>query len=89
MRDAGRAIRNNFLKKLDVVDKLQIKCDYRCLTACKVAEAKSCLALALVNSTKGDVDHGLIFCGQNAYRINKIVTVKELIAELMSELQAV
>ena len=85
----GRAIRNNFLKKLEVVDKLQIKCDYRCLTACKVAEAKYCIALALVNSYKGDVDNGLIFCGQNAYRINKIVTVKELIGGLMSELEAV
>lgn len=85
----GRAIRNNFLKKLDVVDKLQINCDYRCLTACKVAEARYCIALALVNSYKGDVDNGLIFCGQNAYRINKIVTVKELIAELTSELEAV
>ncbi len=71
------------------MDKLQIKCDYRCLTACKVAEAKYCIALALVNSYKGDVDNGLIFCGQNAYRINKIVTVKELIAELMAELEAV
>jgi nitronate monooxygenase len=85
----GRAIRNNFLKKLDVVGKLQINCDYHCLTACKVAEARYCIALALVNSYKGDVDNGLIFCGQNAYRINKIVTVKELIAELTSDLEAV
>ena len=85
----GRAIRNEFLKKLDVVDKLQIKCDYHCLTACKVAEARYCIALALVNSYMGDVDNGLIFCGQNAYRINKIVTVKELIAELISELESV
>ena len=36
----------------------------------------------------GDIDHGLIFCGQNAYRINKIVTVKELISELLAEIEA-
>jgi nitronate monooxygenase len=85
----GRAIRNKFLKKLEGVNKLQIKCEYRCLTACKVAEAKYCIALALANSYLGNVDDGLIFCGQNAYRVNKIVTVKELIAELMAELEAV
>jgi nitronate monooxygenase len=85
----GRAIRNKFLKNLDVVDKLQIKCDYHCLTACKVAEARYCIAQALVNSYMGDVNNGLIFCGQNAYRINKIVTVKELIAELISELESI
>jgi len=83
----GRAINNRFLKNLEVKGKLKIKCPYRCLTACKVDKARYCIAQALVNSYFGDVDHGLIFCGQNAYRINKIVTVKELIQELLSELE--
>ncbi|MFC2106190.1 NAD(P)H-dependent flavin oxidoreductase [Candidatus Bipolaricaulota bacterium] len=83
----GRAVRNKFLKDLEMVDKLQIKCPYHCLTVCKVAEAKFCIAQALVNAYQGDIDHGLVFCGQNAHRIDKIVTVKELIAELLSELQ--
>jgi hypothetical protein len=34
------------------------------------------------------MDKGLVFCGQNAYRINKIVSVKELIAELKAEIEA-
>ena len=85
----GRAIHNKFLKDLEVKGKLKINCPYRCLTACKVSEAKYCIAQALVNSYFGDVDHGLIFCGQNAYRVDKIVTVKELISELMTELEAV
>jgi NAD(P)H-dependent flavin oxidoreductase YrpB (nitropropane dioxygenase family) len=84
----GRAIRNKFLKDLEVLEKLQIRCPYRCLSACKVDEAKYCIAEALVNAFLGDVDHGLIFCGQNAYRIDKIVTVKELISELLAELEA-
>jgi len=33
------------------------------------------------------VDEGLIFCGQNAFRIDKIVSVKELIKELVKELE--
>ena len=84
----GRAIRNEFLKDLEVKEKLKIKCPYRCLTICQVDKAQYCVALALVNSYFGDVKHGLIFCGQNAYRINKIITVKELIQELLSGLKA-
>ncbi len=83
----GRAIRNKFLEDLETVDRLQINCLYHCLTVCKVAEAKFCIAQALVNAYRGDVDHGLIFCGRNAHRIDKIVTVKELIGELVGELK--
>ncbi len=84
----GRAIHNKFLKDIEIKGKLKITCPYRCLTLCKVSEAKYCIALALLNSYFGDVDHGLIFCGQNAYRVNEIVKVKDIIAELLSELEA-
>jgi len=84
----GRAIKNKFLKDLEIKGKIKIKCPYRCLSVCKVSEAKYCIALALVNSYFGDVDNGLIFCGQNAYRCDKIVTVKELISGLLAEIEA-
>jgi len=83
----GRAIRNKFLEGLETIGKLHINCPYHCLTVCKVAEAKFCIAQALLNAYRGDVDHGLVFCGQNAHRISEIVTVKELIAELLDELR--
>ena len=84
----GRAIRNDFLKDLESKGKLPVKCPYRCLTACKADHANYCIAKVLVNSYLGDVKNGLIFCGQNAHRIDKIVTVRELFAELVAELQA-
>ncbi|MCK4647078.1 MAG: nitronate monooxygenase [Candidatus Aminicenantes bacterium] len=84
----GRAIKNKFLKNMENNGKLKIKCPYRCLTACKVDKAKYCIAKALLNSCEGDVDNGLIFCGQNAHRINKKVSVKELFSELCAELKA-
>ena len=84
----GRAVQNKFLRDLEIKGKLKVKCPYRCLSVCKVSEAKYCIAQALVNSYFGDVDNGLIFCGQNAYRVDKIVTVKELISELLTELEA-
>jgi len=83
----GRAIRNKFLNDIEI-KKLKVTCPYRCLTLCKVSEAKYCIALALLNSYFGDVDHGLIFCGQNAYRVNEIVKVKDLVSGLLRELQA-
>jgi len=85
----GRAINNRFLKDLEIKGKLKINCPYRCLTACKVSDSRYCIAKALLNSYLGDVDHGLIFCGQNAHRIDKIITVKELFKELISELEEV
>ena len=84
----GRAIKNKFLKRLDVIDKLKIKCPYHCLTVCKIDTAKYCIAEALVNSYFGDVDNGLIFAGRNAFRVNKITTVKKLVDELLTDLSA-
>lgn len=84
----GRAIRNKFLKDLESRKGQTVKCPYRCLTACKADLANYCIAKALLNSYIGDVSNGLIFCGQNAHRIDKIVTVKDLFAELVAEMQA-
>ncbi len=84
----GRAIRNPFLRKLEEGGKEKINCFYRCLATCDVAEARYCIAQALVNAYQGNMEKGLVFCGHNAYRVNKIVTVKELVAELKAEIEA-
>ena len=84
----GRAIRNKFIKNIENDVKMQVKCSYKCLTACKVEKAKYCIAKALINSYLGDVDNGLIFCGENAYRIDQIITVKALFEELLADLRS-
>jgi NAD(P)H-dependent flavin oxidoreductase YrpB (nitropropane dioxygenase family) len=84
----GRAIRNQFLINLERGLQEKINCPYRCLSTCNVAEARYCIALALINAYLGDMNKGLVFCGQNAHRLHKIVTVKELIAELLAEIEA-
>jgi len=76
------------LKNLENGLQEKINCPWRCLSTCNVAEARYCIALALINAYLGDMNKGLVFCGQNAYRLNKIVTVKELIAELLAEIEA-
>jgi nitronate monooxygenase len=84
----GRAIRNQFLINLERGLQEKINCPWRCLSTCNVAEARYCIALALINAYLGDMNKGLVFCGQNAHRLHKIVTVKELIAELLAEIEA-
>lgn len=41
-----------------------------------------CITGALVIVVKWDINNSLIFCDENAYKLNKIITVKELIREL-------
>ncbi|NTV79815.1 MAG: nitronate monooxygenase [Candidatus Aminicenantes bacterium] len=84
----GRAIHNQFLRNLEAGALERLKCPYRCLTTCNIAEARYCIAQALVNAYQGDMDKGLVFCGQNAFRVNEIVSVKKLIAELRAEIEA-
>lgn len=80
----GRAIENKFVKKVTQFGD-EIKSCYLCLRGCNPKVAPYCISNALINAVKGNIDEGLIFVGSNAYRVNKIVTVKDLIAELVSE----
>ena len=50
-----------------------------------VCDKSYCILQALENARKGDLDNGLVFAGSNVWRINKIVSVKELIRELVRE----
>ena len=79
----GRALKNDFIKLREKEKEHITKC-YHCLEHCNPAEIPYCITSALVRAVKGDVDNSLVFCGENAYRIDKIVTVKELIYELNS-----
>ena len=81
----GRAINNKFLESLNAEHKKISKC-YNCLVPCNPLTTPYCISKALINAVSGDIDNGLIFCGSNAYKINKIVSVQELLSELTSEL---
>jgi nitronate monooxygenase len=82
----GRAIKNTFAKTT-AVEREKITHCYNCLTPCNPANTPYCISKALINAVKGNVDQGLLFCGENASRITKITTVKELMDELVSELK--
>lgn len=80
----GQAIMNPFMKKVKLERQKVTKC-YNCLQPCNPATTPYCISNALINSVQGNVDEGLIFIGKNGHRINKIVSVKELIDELFQE----
>lgn len=77
----GRAVRNAFIDNI-TADPGKISHCFNCLKACNPATAPYCITQALINAVKGDLDHGLIFCGSRVSEINRITTVPELIAEL-------
>ncbi|WP_330360294.1 NAD(P)H-dependent flavin oxidoreductase [Alkaliphilus oremlandii] len=80
----GRAIRNNLMERVEV-DRVPVTKCYNCLQPCNPKETPYCISTALIKAVKGQMDEGLIFAGSNAYKVEKITTVKELIQELIAE----
>lgn len=81
----GRAIKTPFVKKLlnNTAPKVNpIECQ-GCIGP--ICDKSYCILKALENARKGDLENGLVFAGANAWKINKIVKVKELIKELVDE----
>lgn len=76
----GRAILNLFLEKVKT-EKCKIKHCYQCIVTCDKKTIPYCITEALVNAAEGRVDEGLLFCGENAYRADKIETVAEIMEE--------
>lgn len=81
----GRAIRNKFLDDVSRGIKKPFKCPWKCLRTCDFVNSPYCIALALTNAKKGKLEDGFVFAGANAYRVDKIVSVKELIQTLLKE----
>jgi nitronate monooxygenase len=81
----GRVVRNPFIDEINQGKRNPVNCPYHCIKTCKQATSPYCIALALGNARKGKFKHGFAFAGLNAYRIEKIISVKELINSLKRE----
>jgi len=81
----GRAIRNRFLEEIESGNKIPFKCPWQCLKTCDIRTSPYCIARALTNAKNGHLEEGFAFAGANAYRIDKIISVKELFKTLMME----
>jgi len=81
----GRAIRNKFINDANSGEKKPFKCPYHCIITCDYQNSPYCIALALLNARRGNLEHGFAFAGENAYRAKEIVSVKELMSALIEE----
>ena len=78
----GRAIYNEFIKNTEK-DKCNITKCYNCIKTCDVKSTPYCITKALVNAVTGNLKEGLVFCGSNVDKIKEIVSVKDLMNELV------
>lgn len=76
----GRAIRNRFLEEKESRRESIKKC-YQCIAICNPANTPYCITRALVHAAKGETDDALLFCGENAWRCEKMEHVADIMAE--------
>lgn len=84
----GRAIRNAFLDDVLKGRKISYRCSYQCIVTCDMKNSQYCIAHALVSASRGELKNGFAFAGANAWRATKIVTVRQLFADLREEYRA-
>ena len=85
----GRAVRNDFIRQTEKrKEQTEVLAESKpswncrqCLEKCNPAKIPYCITDALVNAVKGNVERGLIFCGTNAYRAEKLEHVSEIMEE--------
>lgn len=81
----GRAIHNRFLEQA-AGGKLKKSSCRQCLAKCNPALIPYCITDALVNAARGNTEEGLLFCGANAYKADKIEHVSDIMKEFEEEL---
>lgn len=81
----GRAIRNSFLDRVRDGLKRPKRCPFHCIKTCDVTHSPYCIMLALYNAFRGKLLNGYAFAGANAWRADKIQSVRELMSGLKRE----
>lgn len=81
----GRAIRNEFINKINRGEKRPVKCPYKCLKTCDVSKTPYCIFAALMSAMKGNFFNGYAFAGTNAWKTTQIISVKETFGAIMQE----
>lgn len=83
----GRAILSNQagIRQYDLDN--NTPCRLGCLKKCSYKESgeRFCIVTALDRAQRGDVETGLVFCGTNAWKADKITSVKAVFDELFGE----
>ncbi|MBS3779726.1 MAG: nitronate monooxygenase [Desulfovermiculus sp.] len=81
----GRAIENQFLRDVASGQKKPFTCPWKCLKSCDYTKSSYCIACALNQARAGRLKHGFAFAGANAWRVDRIMSVRELMNTLIEE----
>ncbi|MCK4838974.1 MAG: nitronate monooxygenase, partial [Desulfobulbaceae bacterium] len=84
----GRAVKTPFVKQLlEDESKLKCKkCPYKCLKKC---DHVYCISERLRAARDGNIEEGLFFSGENVFKINDILSVKEVFDQFVSQAESV
>ena len=79
----GRALKNEFFDRLEN-DKVTTGefCEHYCLKKCSHS---FCVMDSLIKAQEGDMEKGLVFAGEKAHLIENILSVKDIISNLVKE----
>jgi len=84
----GRAIKTPFVEQLKLDEKALAakKCVYKCLKKC---DHVYCISERLRQARDGNIEDGLVFSGENVYKMRDILTVKEVFDQFVSQAESV
>ena len=84
----ARGVKTKLHELIERGEAPKIKCISNCVTPCKRGEEAKivgyCIADSLSDAYDGKLDTGLFFTGANGYRLNEIISVKELMEKLIN-----
>jgi NAD(P)H-dependent flavin oxidoreductase YrpB (nitropropane dioxygenase family) len=81
----GRAITCSFLDEVEAGKKRPTVCPVNCIRTCDIKTAPYCIIASLTSALRGNFRNGYAFAGSNVWRNDKIISVKELFASLITE----
>ncbi len=84
----GRAIKNKFINDLMGGKKVMAEsCEFKCLKKCNYIY---CINDRLnMAACQGDVENGLVFSGENVYKMDDILTVRQVFDQFVSQAESV
>ncbi len=83
----GRAVKTAFVRRIRSGEDLRTReCKYKCLKKC---DYRFCINDRLNNACDGNVDEGLVFSGENTYKMKEILPVREIFNRFVSQAESV
>ena len=83
----GRALSTPFVKQMLAKEDLKAKkCEFKCLKKC---DHYYCISDRLTKAHDGNVEEGLVFSGENVYKMKEILTVRQVFDQFTSQAESV